>query len=98
MILKKYIRKCRNAGEKVVWHCHFFQVVSCLNPALVLQQQGSVQYHWSQISPASSSYVHTLGYGFLSQSPCSLFGNHKHLTKVLRLLVWFGFSLDFKNP
>ncbi len=26
------------------------------------------------------------------------FVNHKHLPKVSRLLVWFGFSRDFKDP
>ncbi len=36
-----------------------------------------------------------LGYGFLSQSPSFLFGNYKHLTEVLRLLVWFGRVMVF---
>ncbi len=31
-----------------------------------------------------------IGYGFLSRSPSFLFGNHKHLTIVFRILVWFG--------
>ncbi len=34
-------------------------------------------------------------HGFLSQNPSFLFRN-KHLTQVLRLLVWFGFLWDFK--
>jgi hypothetical protein len=40
--------------------------------------------------------IHYLGYGFLSQSSRALFGNHKHLTKVSRLLFWFGFLEIYK--
>jgi hypothetical protein len=47
-----------------------------------------------EIKRAEERYteVHRLAYCFLSQSPNFLFGNHEHLTKVLRLFVdgFFG--------
>jgi hypothetical protein len=32
---------------------------------------------------------------FFHESPSFLFGHHKHLTTVLRLLVWFGYDTFF---
>jgi hypothetical protein len=48
------ILECR---KKVSLASAFLPVVSFLSPASAFQNQGSVQYRWSQISPALLSYA-----------------------------------------
>jgi hypothetical protein len=42
-----------------------------------------------KLAETHKSIAWPIAYGFLSQSHSFVFGNRKHLTKVL---VWFGFS------
>ncbi len=54
------------------------------------QEPSEIKIHWLGYGFSIDFKIHTLGYGFL-------FGNHKHLTEVSRLLVRGLFSWDLKN-
>ncbi len=47
--------ECRNAGEKVVRHRHFYRQ-STSSAKSALRHFGSVRYRWSRISPALPNY------------------------------------------
>ncbi len=57
------------------------------NPRIVYTSQ-RIKIHKLGYIFSINFQIHTLGYGFV-------FGNHKDLAKVLRLLVCGFFSLDF---